>query len=243
MPSTGQVTQTAQREIQGQESKLKLRPPIITGDNELQRIIEHIYDDINRLNQSVNQSMAANTDHTGKTGDVRCVQDPADPEKSLLQARGINGWHQFGEATQTAFRGQVTKDGKNLKPDYDSGWKDFHAGSYPNNNVSATFAHNLGTQFLQIALFIKNVDVNTGDGSQISSGDVWPVSFNWSSGYMDDESETESGIFLVSKTKNLMSAHAANNVIFHIDNIRSDSNAGITQAAIRAFMWKIPLGK
>jgi hypothetical protein len=68
----------------------KLRPPVI-GDPAMQRVLEELYDHINRLKDSVNQSQVGATKQTeGKAGDTRIVE--GNDGEHYLEVRTNKGW-------------------------------------------------------------------------------------------------------------------------------------------------------
>tara|TARA_R110002020_G_scaffold128392_4_gene287782 strand:+ start:17078 stop:17797 length:720 start_codon:yes stop_codon:yes gene_type:complete len=238
MPESGQITTVTTRETQGQEEKLKLRPPIVSGDSDLERIVNHIYDDINRLNQSVNQKMAANTDHTGKIGDIRCVPDPAKPENQLLQAFGGNGWTQFGESTAVVHNGKVPVEDKHSKPDFDSGWMSIEAGG---GLSSYAVRHNLDTKILSFVVMFRFTGDSDGtdfDGgsANVDTDDVhYPL---YANGFSDVQM-----LQLACHDRKAATICVGNTYLFTIDNYLSGDACKVIKGEIRVFCYKIPLGK
>tara|TARA_Y100001973_G_C5117366_1_gene290894 strand:- start:80 stop:841 length:762 start_codon:yes stop_codon:yes gene_type:complete len=246
MSDTVQKTMVTLRSISGDDTKRKLSPPIVTGDPDLQRIVEKIYDDINEINGSVNQQMASNTDYTGKQGDIRVVSDPEDPKKQLLQGFGLNGWANFAESNKTIFRGKISDENKHSSPDYDSGWFNVSAAM-----TAKTLNHNLKTNFFKMNVFFRftgeaeNVDYEnageTQDGSDnVRTGDVHhlnlPNIYNYSS-------HSASGFGIVSKTTDTVDVWVGNNGVFGIDNYMSGDSVVVKKGQMRIILHKIPLGK
>jgi hypothetical protein len=233
------------RSSTGDSAIKKLSPPVVTGDPDLQRIVEKIYDDINTINISVNQSMAANTDHKGKQGDIRIVPDPEDPEKQLLQGFGTNGWSNFGESNKTIFRGKLPAENLHSKPDYDSGWIAVTASALADLYI---IEHNLNTKMLRINVFFRFTGANSGtdydgNGTNVRTSDVHFVGDSVKAHEYSNGDGTEMGFGIIATTDNNISIWTANDYLFTIDNFMSTAHTDVIKGEMRLFLHKIPLGK
>lgn len=74
-------------------------------DPELNRALSKVYDDINEIVESVNQSDTTEEKkgNEGKSGDIRIVKDPKDATKYYLEARTEEGWIQSTNTTDSGF--------------------------------------------------------------------------------------------------------------------------------------------
>ena len=229
-----QRTVITQRDIQGEATKLKLTPPVIPNDEYLQRIVNRIYDDINSINKSVNQKMAANTDYSGKVGDIRIVPDPENPKNQLLQGRGANGWAQFGSSKDVVYKGKVPKD----KP-YDSGWFAIAAG---NPSTAITLTHNLDTKVFKVDVLFK-FDGTTGsdiggEAANVNVDDIHYLNLPNVQGYGSGE---DVGFGIVANSKTQIKVWTANGGLFYIDNYLNASNTLAKSGEMRIILTKIPL--
>ena len=234
-----QVTQVSQREVQGSADKKKLSPPVVANDPNLQRIVEKIYNDINEINQSVNQSMAANVDHTGKVGDIRIVPDPADPKNQILQGKGAYGWAQFGESRKTIYKGKIPAENKHSKPDYDSGWIAIEKG---NNTTTYDIIHSLGSQILSSSVLFKF----TGTASDTDYSGTGATNCNVNHVFLLSENTSQDStkfVQLCAVDKNKVTVSTGNDGLFYIDNFINSNSITVLKGSIRVFLYKIPLGK
>ena len=81
----------------------KKRAPHISVDN-LERVLSQVYDDLNEVIDSVNQSSSVeeNKTYAGKTGDMRVIQDQGD-KKYYLEMRSDEGWVRSDNTSTSGF--------------------------------------------------------------------------------------------------------------------------------------------
>ena len=82
----------------------KKRAPHISADN-LERVLAQVYDDLNEVIDSVNQSSSVEEKKTyaGKTGDMRVVQDQGDEEGYYLEMKSDDGWVRSDNTSTSGF--------------------------------------------------------------------------------------------------------------------------------------------
>jgi len=81
----------------------KKRAPHISADN-LERVLAQVYDDLNEVIDSVNQSSSVEEKKTyaGKTGDMRVIQDQGD-KKYYLEMKSNDGWVRSDNTSTSGF--------------------------------------------------------------------------------------------------------------------------------------------
>jgi len=81
----------------------KKRAPHISADN-LERVLSQVYDDLNEVIDSVNQSSSVEEKKTyaGKTGDMRVIQDQGDKEY-YLEMKSDDGWVRSDNTSTSGF--------------------------------------------------------------------------------------------------------------------------------------------
>jgi len=81
----------------------KKRAPHISADN-LERVLSQVYDDLNEVIDSVNQSSSVEEKKTyaGKTGDMRVIQDQGD-KKYYLEMKSDDGWVRSDNTSTSGF--------------------------------------------------------------------------------------------------------------------------------------------
>jgi uncharacterized protein (DUF1499 family) len=81
----------------------KKRAPHISADN-LERVLAQVYDDLNEVIDSVNQSSSVEEKKTyaGKTGDMRVIQDQGD-KKYYLEMKSDDGWVRSDNTSTSGF--------------------------------------------------------------------------------------------------------------------------------------------
>jgi|TARA_Y100000310_G_scaffold133267_1_gene132172 uncharacterized protein (DUF1499 family) len=81
----------------------KKRAPHISADN-LERVLSQVYDDLNEVIDSVNQSSSVEEKKTyaGKTGDMRVIQDQGD-KKYYLEMKSDDGWVRSDSTSTSGF--------------------------------------------------------------------------------------------------------------------------------------------
>jgi uncharacterized protein (DUF1499 family) len=81
----------------------KKRAPHISADN-LERVLAQVYDDLNEVIDSVNQSSSVEEKKTyaGKTGDMRVIQDQGDKEY-YLEMKSDDGWVRSDNTSTSGF--------------------------------------------------------------------------------------------------------------------------------------------
>jgi len=72
------------------KEKSSLKAPKVS-DNEVQRAIEKIYEDLNELKDATNKSdISSNEDYEGKVGDIKIVK--TNTNSYQLHVKGQEGW-------------------------------------------------------------------------------------------------------------------------------------------------------
>ena len=81
----------------------KKRAPHVSADN-LERILEQVYDDLNEVIDSVNQgeSVEEKKTYEGKTGDMRVTKDSTD-SKYYLEMKADDGWIRSDNTSTSGF--------------------------------------------------------------------------------------------------------------------------------------------
>jgi len=81
----------------------KKRAPHVSADN-LERVLSQVYDDLNEVIDSVNQSSSVEEKKTyaGKTGDMRVIQDQGD-KKYYLEMKSDDGWVRSDNTSTSGF--------------------------------------------------------------------------------------------------------------------------------------------
>ena len=81
----------------------KKRAPHISADN-LERVLAQVYDDLNEVIDSVNQSNSVEEKKTyeGKSGDMRVTKD-SDDSKYYLEMKSDEGWVRSDNTSTSGF--------------------------------------------------------------------------------------------------------------------------------------------
>lgn len=235
-----QSTEVNLRSASGESSELKLSPPVVTSDPNLQRIVEKIYEDINKINNAVNLKKASSAEHKGKQGDIRIIPDASNPKIQHLQGFGSNGWTQFASSDNTTYKGIAPPEALHSKPDYDSGWV-----AIAKTDSLKTFVHNLGTKYFRIVALFKFTGNDSGDDynghlSNVSLSDIHYL--NSGNQTFGSTSIDDVGFGISTRENNKIRFWTGDNGIFYIDNNGTTTPTVALQGSIRLFLHKIPLG-
>ena len=81
----------------------KKRAPHVSADN-LERVLAQVYDDLNEVIDSVNQSNSVEEKKTyeGKSGDMRVTKD-SDDSKYYLEMKSDEGWVRSDNTSTSGF--------------------------------------------------------------------------------------------------------------------------------------------
>ena len=134
-----------------ENKEVKVSAPHVQ-DPEIARALKQVYDDLNKLKDSVHNFKGKEEDDIaeGKEGDMRVVKNPKSNSYSL-QIKGDGGWLEDKTAKYVPLKGDIDVENEHKKsslpksvgglmpaPDYDSGWVAVL------DDKSYTFTHNLG---------------------------------------------------------------------------------------------------